>query len=121
MRYHRFGIAPCLMEMRYSTFAIASTGPPYLGVEGRNSHTFLNQALICANHIVQLTLLQWVTGNKTFPGVCDQYTIKQLQRQRHRTLASSRLPTPLLAITSVALFLKTSPFKPHHPVGLPAV
>jgi hypothetical protein len=62
-------------------FALASVRPPYPGVSDQNSHTLPDEVQIHADPFVQLPISQRVTGNKTFPAVCDQYTIKQVPCQ----------------------------------------
>jgi hypothetical protein len=62
-------------------FTLTSIRPPHPGVSDQNSHTLPKQVQVGANPFAQLSILQWVTGNKTFPTVCDQYTIKQLPGQ----------------------------------------
>jgi hypothetical protein len=64
-----------------SGFTLASLRPPHPGVSDQNSHTLPNQVQIGADSFVQLSALQQLTGNKTFPADSDQYTKKQLPRQ----------------------------------------
>ena len=55
----------------------ASTGPQYPGCSNRKSPKFRNDVPAPAGVRAQLPMIQQLTGNKTFPVVCDQYTNKQ--------------------------------------------
>jgi hypothetical protein len=81
LRYHRFRQAAAPAMTQQTGFTLTSVRPPDPGVSDQNSHTLPNEVQTGVNSFVQLTLLQQVTGNKTFPAVCDQYTIKQLPCQ----------------------------------------
>jgi hypothetical protein len=72
-------------------------------VSDQNSHTLPGEAQIGANPFAQLAILQWVTGNKTFPTVCDQYTIKQiaLPNQRRRFPPPPQKAKPITAASEL--------------------
>src|ERR1035441_5433688 len=95
----QFGIVGCQQSMNDIHPKSVQRYPNMLGYPAGAAPRSTIGTSIGSLVLVQLPAMQQLTGNKTFPVVCDQYTIKQSPGQSHFLRSPERQLFPHLPTT----------------------